>query len=566
MLKSKKLYKSDIFKIIKNGDGFKLLFLATLLSIIITFFDIKTISLIPKLLESFANDSKNNGSFFFIIFALFSGISRVIFSYISSKINTKISKNISFKVINSIKKIDIYELEKFGISNLSQVLSNDIQNITNELVYPLLQIIISAILSISITFYLLIKIPLITISSSLIYILLYYLFIKSSKRKIRNNSKETIELKTKFTQSASEIVISSRYLKNSVKARKIISFLKEKDEKIKNMSAQNNFLATYPKFISETFGLLTIAFIGVNLSKTGNSDVLSILAILALSIQKIIPSLQSIFVAISSLNCNSANIKRINEFLYLGEKEIKLEKRLKIINQIGSIELIKNNNKIKSDKSLLDVNLSASGDSRKIINFSIIRNKWTAIIGQSGVGKTSFMDLITGIVIPLKKQNLLKTEKGNLKISNNLKNNFIYLSQFNYIPNSPLIEYITNKSKREITRNDINYVEYLLKKSNLFFEFNFSNKDDLFENISENASSISGGQAQRINILRTIYELKFLSKENNILAMDEPFKGLDKESKNRCINLIKDVSKTSILITHSFEEAVEICDYIYRVS
>ena len=76
------------------------------------------------------------------------------------------------------------------------------------------------------------------------------------------------------------------------------------------MSAENNFLSIYPKYISETFGIISIALIGWTSSLTGNMQILSILGILALSIQKTIPSFQSIFVAISAINCNSANIKK----------------------------------------------------------------------------------------------------------------------------------------------------------------------------------------------------------------------------------------------------------------
>ena len=58
-------------------------------------------------------------------------------------------------------------------------------------------------------------------------------------------------------------------------------------------------LSIYPKYISETFGIISIALIGWISSLNGNIQILSILGILALSIQKIIPSFQSIFVAIS---------------------------------------------------------------------------------------------------------------------------------------------------------------------------------------------------------------------------------------------------------------------------
>ena len=143
-----KLKKSSFFLLLKNGNAFKYIFFAAFLSLIVTFFDIKTISLIPGLINSISYKSNNNEAIYFIIFALISGITRILLSYFSTKINIKISSNISDKVIESASKINLYELEEFGISNLSQVFSNDIQTISNELVYPILQIITSLILAI----------------------------------------------------------------------------------------------------------------------------------------------------------------------------------------------------------------------------------------------------------------------------------------------------------------------------------------------------------------------------------------------------------------------------------
>ena len=47
--------------------------------------------------------------------------------------------------------------------------------------------------------------------------------------------------------------------------------------------------------------------------------------------------------------------------------------------------------------------------------------------------------------------------------------------------------------------------------------------------------------------------------------MDEPFKGLDLLSKKKCINLLKENSDTSILITHYREEAFSLCQRVYEI-
>ena len=566
MMLKNRLVNSNTLSIIKYGNGFKYLFLATILTLIVTFFDIKTITLVPGLIKSISNENINNGAVKFIIFALISGLLRIILAYFSSKINIIISSNISNKIIDSTELIDIYELERFGVSKLSQVLSNDIQTITDELIYPLTKIITSLILSISITIFLLIKIPLITISISIFYLFLYYIFIKSSKSKIRRNSTKTASLRAKFVQSASEIIMSARYLKNSFKGKRVIRFLKNNDLSIKQMSAQNNFLAVYPKYIAESFGLISIASIGLISSSIGNGEILSILGILALSIQKIIPSFQSIFVAISAINCNSANIKRMNEFILLTYKKKSVNENLEIISRIGSIKNIKKVINIEPKSSVLIKVQFIDLLDKQTREFELLNNQWTGIVGASGAGKTTFMDLITGLAFPIKLKNSFKTNKGELRIEQIKNLNFIYLSQFNYIPNCSIIEYIANSNNPNYLNKNINYIFKILKIVGLSEELQLKNKNDLFKNLAENATSISGGQAQRFNILRTIFELKNISKNNNkILAMDEPFKGLDEATKDKCILLLKKVSKTAILITHSNKEADNLCKSIYKI-
>ena len=195
-----------------------------------------------------------------------------------------------------------------------------------------------------------------------------------------------------------------------------------------------------------------------------------------------------------------------------------------------------------------------------------MEDEWTGIIGPSGSGKTTFMDIITGVAFPLNSENCFNTKKGKLNIEMRKNLNFIYLSQFNYIPNCSLIEYITNSNNSKYIHQNLDYVVELLKSVGLFDELGFKRSDNLFQTLTENASSISGGQAQRLNILRTIFEIKDTRNDyHSVLAMDEPFKGLDLDAKNKCIYLLKKVSKTAILITHSIKEAESLCQNVFKI-
>ena len=115
-------------------------------------------------------------------------------------------------------------------------------------------------------------------------------------------------------------------------------------------------------------------------------------------------------------------------------------------------------------------------DKNKKIDFSIYKNEWTGIVGKSGVGKTTLMDIITGISMPLKIRNVFKNKYENLIIEVDPKCQFIYLSQFNYIPNCSLLEYISNSDDKVFITKNTKFILSLLKKSGLYKELNLRDR------------------------------------------------------------------------------------------
>ena len=123
------------------------------------------------------------------------------------------------------------------------------------------------------------------------------------------------------------------------------------------------------------------------------------------------------------------------------------------LQQCGTCSAV-NKNKLSEIINIKLIN-RASGD--KFFEFKLFKNQWTAITGKSGSGKTSFMDVITGTAFPGLYNKSLKTKKGELTIKNNELNKFIYLAQFNYIPNCPLIEYIANSNDSDFLKDFLRY-------------------------------------------------------------------------------------------------------------
>lgn len=175
-------------------------------------------------------------------------------------------------------------------------------------------------------------------------------------------------------------------------------------------------------------------------------------------------------------------------------------------------------------------NLSKSFGENKVIDnlsFNIDEGKITTLMGKSGCGKTTFGHLLLGI---------LKPDAGT-------------------------IEGLSDKSIAAVFQEDrlceqlsaIGNIQLVLKKNKPTSEIlkQFSEVGLSENTILKRVSHLSGGQKRRVSILRAIVA------DRDFICLDEPFKGLDKETKQSTMNYVKKhiVGKSVLFITHDELEA-----------
>lgn len=176
------------------------------------------------------------------------------------------------------------------------------------------------------------------------------------------------------------------------------------------------------------------------------------------------------------------------------------------------------------------------------ISFKVPYGKTTAIVGESGGGKTTILSLIQRFYQP----NLGEIKFGNTSINEfNLKewrNVFSYVSQDSPLLSGTIKENIIYGVNREVSEEELIEVS---KVANLLEVIDtFPNK---FETqVGESGSKLSGGQRQRIAIARA------LLRDSQVLLLDEPTTNLDNQSEKTIQeamdNLLKD--RTTIVIAH----------------
>lgn len=189
---------------------------------------------------------------------------------------------------------------------------------------------------------------------------------------------------------------------------------------------------------------------------------------------------------------------------------------------------------------------SLKGEVLTIKDFSldIKENSFISIIGTSGCGKSTILNIIS---------NLDKDYEGNIKFDRDRIVGYM-------LQDDSLFEWLTVlenailglKIQKKDTKENIEYVKNLLIKYGL--------KDF----INKHPSHLSGGMRQRVALIRT------LAIKPDILILDEPFSALDYLSRLKIsddvYNIIKEEKKTVIMVTHDLAEAISMADYIVVLS
>ena len=200
-------------------------------------------------------------------------------------------------------------------------------------------------------------------------------------------------------------------------------------------------------------------------------------------------------------------------------------------------------------KNILDIkNLSYSFGNNPIlkdINIHVNENEMVAIVGSSGVGKSTLFNLIAGV---------LKKQVGEITI--NGSNN--YIGKVAYMLQKDLLfehKTIIDNVILPLIIGKVDKKEALEEGNKILKQFNL----DKYAN--KYPQQLSGGMRQRVALIRT-YMFK-----RNIFLLDEAFSALDaitkKELHKWYLDLKKEFNLTTLLITHDIEEAVFLSDRIY---
>ncbi len=432
-------------------------------------------------------------------------------------------------------------------------LSKNIVNEVNQVVYngllPAINMLSNLIVVFGIMIFLIIVDWIIALNTMLIfgslYILIFYLIRKKMKAygddRLGNNKKRFAVLSNAFSgiKELKIFGLENDYMSSFGKSALIYA----------NSQINAQTLAQVPRNLVEAVAFGGMVLLTIYLMYTGEelSKIVGLLSVYAVAGYRLMPALQQVYYAFSLMRFAAPGVN----ILY---NEILNEK------QSSTIEITENENfKLPfnnfSLKNLAFKYNSNTPDVLIDINLTLHKGKRYALVGTTGAGKTTLIDILAGLSQPT---------NGFIKIENNNANIYgskMWYASLGYLPQQ--IGLIDDTMKRNIvlksklSSEEEDWLNNVLKIS-CVDEFLEHHKDGLDTVVGEKGIKFSGGQLQRIGLARAIF------KKPSFMILDEATSALDPSVEEKLMKRLDlALPDTTIMHISHKENVIKKCDMIF---
>ena len=374
---------------------------------------------------------------------------------------------------------------------------------------------------------------------------LYYYFFK---KRVVTYGDEHVAGENILTSSLNNIFAGLKEAKVLSKEDHFLNKVSFISEKISTVNIKNQLINNIPRHFLEIFFVsAAMLFICFSVIKGyAYTDIILTIGVYAVAAFRIFPSTSKIIVSINDMIFAKAATDRIFKDLIDGHSIASNPKKQSLTNKkdiLSHIEFKDVDFKYKNADQLVIKNINLKIKSKELIG----------IIGSSGIGKSTFVDIILGF---------LKPTKGNFNfVSNSMQNmtgNFAsYLPQEPILVNGTIEENITfeNQSDNKINNKKVNEA------------LNFSDLKKFVDTLKNGTKTLLGdkginlsiGQKQRLALARCFYF------DREVMILDEPTSSLDDETQDNIFNNIKHLKgkKTIIIVSHNLK-TLKACDKVLR--
>jgi len=485
----------------------------------------------------------------FILSALLAGTIRLVLFYATTRFSYATGADLS---INIYKRTLYQEYLVHIVRNSSEVINGVISKTGGAVgvIQGVLTIISSVILTISIV----IALFAIDVSVALIaffgFGLLYWIVVRFTHNKLKDNSKCIAEQSTQMIKSLQEGLGGIRDVLIDNSQQFYCNLYQSADLPLRRASGDNQFIRFSPRYIMEVIGMTLIAVMAyvMSIQEEGRVAAIPVLGALALGAQRLLPALQQIYGAYSSIKGSQASFHDVLDLL---------DQPLPVyVDQPPPLPML-----FKKSISLNSISFRYGDETPWVINeinLKISKGERIGFVGPTGSGKSTLLDIIMGLLPPTKGDMLVDEQYVNIENRRSWQMHIAHVPQNIYLSDGTIEENIAfGVSKEQINRDLVKQAAEQAQIANLIEGWEFQYQTF----VGERGVRLSGGQRQRIGIARALY------KKANVLIFDEATSSLDNETEKAVMEAIDGLDRelTILIIAHRLS-TLKKCDRIVELN
>lgn len=488
---------------------------------------------------------------FFILTAIFAGLVRIILIWAQTRLSMAIGADFSVQVYERT----LYQPYSIHVGrNSSDILAGarKAENLVHSVIQPVLLIISSSVILLSIISALLVIQPVIALSAFLGFGFIYAAVVAVTKHKIGNNSQIIATHQAKITKAIQEGLGGIRDVLLDGTQSVYSKLYRDAFIPMQSALASNQVTGLTPRFGVEALAMVLIAGLAYVLSagkEMGGAETNAIPALgaLALGTQRLLPVLQQIYNSYINIRGSQASI---TDALDLLDQKIPDRSQTHFVRRM----------EFRTCLQLKDISYRYTQESPWVLrnlNLEILKGSRFGIVGATGSGKSTLLDLLMSLLTPTEGVLLVDKTVITLKNARAWQANISHVPQSIYLADTSIAENIAFGVPLDLI--DLERVRKAAEQAQIAetIESWTSGYGTL---VGERGLRLSGGQRQRIGIARALY------KRSNLLIFDEATSALDEGTESSVMQSIDSLAEdlTLIFVTHRIN-TLRNCDNVVEL-
>ncbi len=412
----------------------------------------------------------------------------------------------------------------------------------------LLQLVTAAVVAVGLLAGLLLIDWAVALGAAALFGIVYGLLAITSRKELQRNSQRIAAAAKQQIKALQEGLGAIRDVLLDGNQRTYVEIYGQADRQQRQLQAKNHFLGTFPRYALEALGLVAIALLGVLLVQQQGSGgaVIPLLGALALGAQRLLPVLQQVYANWTSLKGFNADLVGVLALL-----NQQMPPQVQVAEPLS----------LREDIRLEGVHFRYGPEQPEVLrglDLEIRRGERIGLIGSTGSGKSTTVDLLMGLLAPTAGRVLVDGvdlhDPAHPERLAAWRASIAHVPQSIYLADSSIAENIAFG----VPRQQIDLVRLQQAATHAQIASFIDASPDGFDTfVGERGIRLSGGQRQRIGIARALY------KQAQVLVFDEATSALDTGTEEAVMTAMNVLSQslTLIMIAHRLS-TVQDCDRV----